>query len=227
MKMQVRHQKQMSHLICKSWRFWTWRAKRALLGLRRKLLARRKQDGARCATCIFNFHRGLLGTLRIAIYSEIDRCIICGFGGCVRTAAVQHARPRGQPRRSSIVEAYSQVGGTGRKLAVVDPSCLCSCGIVNARCGRRQKNSVSRQLKPQDHRSSASQLHHLQAVLAIARRAYGEEVARCTSCCTYTETYMHTYMRAYMNLSNPLPWTETHNSPTDDSQNICSRKNLG
>ena len=25
------------------------------------------------------FHRGLLGTFRIVIYSEIDRCIICGF----------------------------------------------------------------------------------------------------------------------------------------------------
>ena len=108
----------------------------------------------------------------------------------------------------ALVEAYSQVGGKGRKLAVVDPSCLCSCGIVNARCGRRQKSSVSRQLKPQDHRSSASQLHNLQAVLAIARRAYGEGIARCTSCCTYTESYMHTYMRAYMNLSSPLPWTE-------------------
>ena len=84
--MQVRHQKLMLHFICKSWRFWTRRAKRAVLGLRRKLLTRKKKDGARCATCIFNFHRGPLGTFDRMIYSEIGLCIICGFGGVMKPA---------------------------------------------------------------------------------------------------------------------------------------------
>ena len=86
MKMQVRHEKARLHFMCDLHMIWTWRAKLALLGYEFKILARRRRDAARCATCIFNFHRGPLGTFDRVIYSEIGLCIICGFGGVMKPA---------------------------------------------------------------------------------------------------------------------------------------------
>ena len=78
MKMQVRHEKARLHFMCDLHMIWTWRAKLALLGYEFKVLARRRSDAARCATCIFNFHRGPHSILYAEIYSEL--CLGARYG---------------------------------------------------------------------------------------------------------------------------------------------------
>ena len=71
MKMQVQDTIELLRLVCIYHMIGTPRDKLALLVINENLKNLIKVDSKRCATCIFNLHRGPLEKLGVGIYSEI------------------------------------------------------------------------------------------------------------------------------------------------------------